>query len=373
MRFVPYREWHDRFVEHYEGFSSRLHVDEATGHGRFEPMPDAALLDRFYNGSFTRSDSPPTPQAEFTPEVIDIVTGMCDYVREITGLPETFTYHDVGCGFGAGVWAAQQLGLQATGNEANRTWVEAANPHCRGALSAEPLEQVLAGLGHQVDVFFSSHVLEHVADPGSILALMAQHISSRGVAYLCMPNTHSLRAMLGGRRGDPAYQFPMHLNYFTPRSLCVMLREVGLEPIQIETRALDEIASDGRSPLDCLMETPRPLQVDDEAWQEAVCANLLGGGLFVLATRPDNTTARRDPDLDRKVELAFERFAAARRVPLPDVRKAAKRQARRVEAPTRRAVKRVAYPTVRALGFDPKELVARLRKWKGDDSSRTRS
>jgi hypothetical protein len=362
MSFVPYREWHDRFIEHYEGFSSRLYVDTATGHGRFQPMPSAALLDRFYNGTFTRSDSFPTPEAEFTPQVIDIVSNTRDYVREITGLPETFTYHDVGCGFGAGVWAARQLGLSATGNEANRAWVDAANPHCDGALSAEPLEEVLAGLGYEVDLFFCAHVLEHVADPQSILALMAHHISARGAAYLCVPNTHSLRAMLGGRRGDPAYQFPMHLNYFTPKSLCTMLRTVGLEPIQIETRPLDEVAPDGRSPVDDLMAAPPHLQVDPEAWDDAVCANLLGGELFVLATRLDNATAHRDPELEHRVDLAFERFMTARRVPPPDVRRGARRQARRAKEPVRRAVKRVVYPIVRGVGLEPTEIVARLRR-----------
>lgn len=86
--FEPYREWYDRFIERYEGFSSRLHVDETTGHGRFEPMPDAALLNRFYNGTFERSSSTVTPEAELRPEVVDIVSGMLDYVRETAGLPE---------------------------------------------------------------------------------------------------------------------------------------------------------------------------------------------------------------------------------------------------------------------------------------------
>lgn len=195
--------------------------------------------------------------------------------------------------------------MTATGNEVNAAWVDAANPHCRGALSAEPLEDVLAKLGYEVDLFFSSHVLEHVADPDRILALIARHLSARGVAYLCVPNAHSLRAMIGGRRNDSFYQFPMHLNYFTPKSLCAMLRAVGLRAIQIETRVLDEVAPDGRSPIDRLMRIPPNMQVDYAAWGDAACANLLGGGLFVLAARHDNTAARRAPDLERKVELAF--------------------------------------------------------------------
>lgn len=364
MAFVPYREWYDRFIEQYGGFCARLCVDDATGHGRFAPMPSAALLERYYNGTFTRSETAVTPEAEFTPEVLDVIRRTIAYVREITGLPENFTYHDVGCGFGASVWAAQQLGLQATGSEVNRAWVDGANPHCRGALSAEPLEDVLAGLGYEIDLFFCAHVLEHLVDPERTLELMARHLSAHGVAYLCVPNFHSARAMVGGRRNDPHYQFPLHLNYFTPKSLCAMLRAVGLEAIQIETRPLNEIAPDGRSPMDRLLAIPPNLQVDAAAWDDAVCANLLGGELFVLAARPDNSTVRRDPDLERNVALAFERFNVARRAPLPDVGQGVRRQARRVEYPTRQLVKRAIYPVVRDMGIDPIEVVARLRRLK---------
>ncbi len=358
MTFVPYREWDDRLIERYERFSSRLYVDQNTGHGRFEPMPSATLLDHYYNGTFARSESAVTAEAEFTPEVLDVITRTCDYVREIAGLPETFSYHDVGCGFGASAWAAQQLGLRATGNEVDREWVEAANPHCRGALSAEPLEDVLAGLGYEIDLFFCAHGLEHLVDPERTLALVARHLSARGVAYLCLPNFHSLRALAGGRRNDPHYQFPLHLNYFTPKSLCAMLRAAGLEAIQIETRPLNETAPDGRSPMDRLMAIPPNPQVDAAAWDDAVCANLLGGELFVLAARPDNATALRDHDLERKIEQAFERFNAARRVPAPDLEHVRQEVAGRA----RRLVKSLVYPVLRRMGFDPSEVVARLRR-----------
>jgi 2-polyprenyl-3-methyl-5-hydroxy-6-metoxy-1,4-benzoquinol methylase len=38
--------------------------------------------------------------------------------------------YDVGCGYGALVWAWQQLGHTAWGNELNPTWVREANKFC---------------------------------------------------------------------------------------------------------------------------------------------------------------------------------------------------------------------------------------------------
>jgi SAM-dependent methyltransferase len=286
----PFREGQDRFVETYAGFTSRLVVEPATGHMRFHPTPGDDLLARYYNGTFTRSADAPTPEREFTPQLLETIRGLESYLRIEARLGEGFTFHDVGCGFGGSVWAMRHLGVRATGNEANAAWVDAANPHCGGALSSAPLEGVLAGLPHAVDAFFCAHVLEHVPDPLGQLRLMARHLSDEGVAYLCMPNIHSLRTMRRGVRDSAAYFFPMHLNYFTPTSLVAMVRAAGMEPLRIETRSM----------------------FDDGATAED-CAALRGWELFVLAGKPGHTRVQRDRDIDAKCARALCGFNAARR------------------------------------------------------------
>jgi 2-polyprenyl-3-methyl-5-hydroxy-6-metoxy-1,4-benzoquinol methylase len=278
----------DDFTETYSGFTSRLVTDPNTGHMRFDPMPPDALLDQYYNGTFTRSEDQPNPEKEFTPQILGVMRELKGYLQDVGGLKDGFTFHDVGCGFGATVWSMLQLGVRATGNEANRSWIETANPHCGGKLSSEPLDQVLSALPYKVDAFFCAHVLEHVTDPLFLLKLMSAHLSNEGVAYLCMPNIHNVRTIRRGIRDSGAYAFPMHLSYFTPKSLVAMVREAGLEPVQIETRSMFE---DEATPQDC--------------------EKLRGWELFMLAVKPGNTLAKRQLDIDGKCAEAFRYFNEA--------------------------------------------------------------
>ncbi len=306
LSFEPYSEGKDSFVEQFDGFSSRLHINKNTGHLQFHPVASQDILDRYYNGSFTRSEEGPKPENEFTPQILDIVVALKGYLQTVGGMPETFTYHDIGCGFGAGVWGFQQHGIKATGNEANKTWVDAANPHCNYALSSEPLEKVLEGIGYKVDVFFSAHVLEHVPDPLAVMKTVAAHLSENGVFYITVPNNHCRRVQLQGRRTGLDYltldntgNFPMHLNFFTAKSMAHLLRQAGLEPFQVETRPLDELPDTQAAQRD---ETRR------QFYETNPQSALLGGELFMLAGKPGNTTAERAPNLDQQIEDALSNF-----------------------------------------------------------------
>lgn len=313
LQFRLYAEEKDLFIETFDGFSSQLYENEKTGHMQFHPMPSSELLYRYYNGSFTRSaeGAVPKPENEFTPQVIDIVIALKAYLQAEGGMPETFTYHDIGCGFGAGVWGWQQIGIKASGNEANKAWVDAANPYCNYALSSEPLEKAIEKLGYKIDVFFSAHVLEHVPDPLSVMKAAAARLSDNGVFYITIPNNHCRRVMRYGRRTGLDYltldntgNFPMHLNFFTAKSMAYMLREAGLEPFQVETRPLDELADAEGTERD---ETSSHFYVTKPK------AGLLGGELFMLAGKPGNNTAKRCPNLDRRIDDAFLTFRLLQR------------------------------------------------------------
>jgi 2-polyprenyl-3-methyl-5-hydroxy-6-metoxy-1,4-benzoquinol methylase len=284
----PYRERTDNFYERFEDFSSQLIADTETGHLKFDPMPPDDLLYRFYNGTFTREELLPTPEKEFNAKVFDGMTLLKKYFIEIAGFQDDFTFHDVGCGFGGMVWAAHKLGIRASGNEANRAWVDAANLHCNGTLSAEPLEQCLSKLPYKIDGFFCAHVLEHLPDPLTTLKLMAKYMSDEGAAYICLPNIHNTRTLRCGMRNHGCFGFPVHLHYFTPKSLVAMIREAGLEPVQVETRSM----------------------FDDRATKED-CDNLHAWEVFMLAVKPGNTKAKRHADLDIKCEAAFRSFIKA--------------------------------------------------------------
>jgi SAM-dependent methyltransferase len=247
-----------------DGVSYALSFDPETGHGSFQPTPSAEALDRFYNGAFTRSATPPTPESEYRPALLDEFRWVLGQVEQY-GLTGRLRFHDNGCGFGAGVWAMQQLGHNASGNEINRDWVERANPHCQGRLLTGSIEAVQPNLD-PIDMMFCAHVLEHLADPMAALRAMAAALQPGGLLWMGLPNAASYQARRYGVEVTPAYDFPMHLQLFTPLSLLDHVARAGLEPLFLETRALME--PEGGPPL--------PLRLKA----------MEGNELFIIARKP---------------------------------------------------------------------------------------
>jgi 2-polyprenyl-3-methyl-5-hydroxy-6-metoxy-1,4-benzoquinol methylase len=309
--WVAYTEGADDFLMEFEGFRSSLIVNPVNGHSKFHPMPTPAVLDHFYDGTFSRSAQEPTPDTEFTQEVLHAMQNVIAHMRTLGAIAgENFTFHDVGCGYGAGVWAMQKLGAKATGNEANRVWIDQVNGLLDNALTAAPLDKALADLPYKIDFFFCAHVLEHLPNPLWHLKQIAKHISDDGVAYLCMPNAHNFSSLLGGRRCDSAFHFPMHLQYFSPRSLYDLIIEAGLEPLIGNTRLLNEQGRNGAWPIQEALDAGEVLPVDINAWNEAQCRNWLGSELFMVAAKPDNPRLKRNKALRQEVDNAYDFFAA---------------------------------------------------------------
>lgn len=306
-RLVPYAEGSDGFVETIGSLTGRLHLDRDTGHASFRPLPSEAELSAFYNGPYVRPAKGLNPEAEYTQAVREVARGLVAYLKEAAGFGDSFTAHDVGCAYGALTYGLQALGVTATGNEANREEVEQGNRFCKGALSAKPLAEALRDLPYEVDLFTALHVLEHLPDPLAHLRAMAGKVSKEGVVYICVPNGHSLQALLGGRRKDPCYNFPGHLQYFTPKSLVRMVQSAGLEPIVLATRPLPHMEG-GYPALEQLLGVPVDLMPDVVAWSSACAANLLGYELFLMAARPENTRARREPLIVERAEKAYRAF-----------------------------------------------------------------
>jgi SAM-dependent methyltransferase len=272
----------------FDGVDSILMRNPDTGHWRFTPPPREALLEKYYNATFTRSTQSPSVESEFTQEILNKLRGLDSYLRTKGGFKGAYTFHDIGCGFGASVWAMQQFGNIATGNEANVEWVNKANLHCNGKLTAERIEDFLPKLNYTIDVFFTAHVLEHLIDPYTTIQTVSRFISKDGLLYICVPNAQCKPVSKKGIL-DPSYShccnFPMHLNYFTPKSMFYMLRQAGLDAIEVGTRSLFH---DDASPDDCL--------------------NLLGFELFMLASPRSPKTIDAAISTEHKCNSAYQRF-----------------------------------------------------------------
>jgi SAM-dependent methyltransferase len=131
---------------------------------------------------------------------------------------------DVGCGGGQLLAAAQRVTVSGR-----------SSPHAAlaGALGSS---RAVAGCAGRpaFDGVVMSHALEHVPDLRATLAGLLAALADDGWLCLEVPNLASLRARLSvpalvARGADERHRaFPIHLYYFTPRTLARALADVGL-------------------------------------------------------------------------------------------------------------------------------------------------
>lgn len=140
--------------------------------------------------------------------------------RHLAKAPTGGRLLDVGCGNGAFLERAEQLGWDAVGLEPDRKAFSVAQGRdlqvqCGGfeILDREPAEQY--------DVITLSHVIEHVHDPKRLLGSAHRLLRPGGRVWLETPNLNSLGHRKFGRswRG---LEVPRHLVLFN----CLTLREI---------------------------------------------------------------------------------------------------------------------------------------------------
>lgn len=81
------------------------------------------------------------------------------------------------------------------------------------------------------DVVVMNHVLEHVADPQSLLKAALARLRPGGVLHRAVPNVAAWEARLSGWN---SYE-PYHLLYFTPRTLRSVVEKIGFEVLETNT------------------------------------------------------------------------------------------------------------------------------------------
>ena len=140
---------------------------------------------------------------------------------------------DVGCAtgkVGAGIKARQ--GAEVWGIECNAQAAAVAAKHLNRVLEA-PVEQALAQLppGH-FDSIILADVLEHLADPGSVLASLAEKLTPSGELIVSLPNVGHWSVLQGLLQGSWEYQDAgildrTHLKFFTRKSALSLFAAAG--------------------------------------------------------------------------------------------------------------------------------------------------
>ena len=271
MEFKPYFEGNDKFQEEFDTYKAMLHVCTDNGFMKFFPEPNQTLLNQFYQ-SYMRGEFEPLPVNEYSTEVVQVALSVISFLESIDEKCKPKTMFDVGCGFGGFVWAMQQIGIEAWGNELNLKWVKDAHQYCSEKIIYGDATDVLDSINKKFDLFFISHVLEHLIDPIQLLKKVRENLSENGTIYINVPNGRSDRFKKLGRRSGIDYEnFPQHLNFFTPRSIVDFAEKTGLKIISLTTRPLDEIA-------------PIPYSGNEPKFD----IKMEGGEIFALLCRDDS-------------------------------------------------------------------------------------
>ena len=194
------------------------------GHGSLRDAVDAdALADAYEDAADPVSLRERRGQVETADRALDLVERHVRRGRMV----------DVGCWTGAFVEAAHRRGWTATGIEPSAWAVGVARD--RG-LDVHPglLEPgVLEAGAHELVVVCD--VLEHLLDPGAALDLLREALAPGGLLYLTVPDAGSPLARTLGERWWSV--LPMHVQYFTRRSMHHLLRRHGFEPMVTRTHA----------------------------------------------------------------------------------------------------------------------------------------
>jgi 2-polyprenyl-3-methyl-5-hydroxy-6-metoxy-1,4-benzoquinol methylase len=146
---------------------------------------------------------------------------------------------DVGCGSGASVRAAADMGWNAVGIDIDPALVKLGRERFDADLRCTPL--IGSGLpGGRFHFIRLRDVIEHLPNPYEVLVEVKRLLVPGGVVLIATPNEDALaarlRLLLGGRRDRvAAVAPPHHVHGFTPRTLAMTLRRAELEALEIRT------------------------------------------------------------------------------------------------------------------------------------------
>lgn len=138
---------------------------------------------------------------------------------------------DVGCNYGFTVKAALDLGLNAKGIDIDDTAVSESKKTFGSEYYETISVQDYAARGGQADIVYTAEVIEHVPDPDSFVAAIAQILTPGGILYLTTPD--------GGHWSLPSnfaewgmVMPPEHITYFTRKGMKILLEKHGLEVVK---------------------------------------------------------------------------------------------------------------------------------------------
>lgn len=203
----------------------------------FEPTPEFSAVSKGFQ--YTRY-----MHEKITPQIFAYESAQLrSQLREISRLTrQTFPvmrYLEVGCGSGASVRAATDLGWEATGIDIDPELIGTGIAQHSADLRCTPLLQSGFDAG-SFDFIRLRDVIEHLPNPYASLLEIQRLLRPGGIALFVAPNEgallNRLRLLLGFQRAMIAWaEPPHHIHGFSPATLQRILQRAGFKILQMKT------------------------------------------------------------------------------------------------------------------------------------------
>ncbi len=196
------------------------------------PRPSRALLNAFYNCDNYVCHSPEAGSTRTAQFLLKCV--------ERHGPYQGKRFLDFGCGAGFLLRAALDDKWDSCGYDVGQRAL--ASCAAQGLAATGNLKEFAPG---SFDVVFLNHVFEHIAEQENVLSECRRLLGKQGKLFVAVPNLAGMRARLSFRflsrhcNVDERHRaFPIHLFYFTPRTLSQTLEKSGFGVAALETFGL---------------------------------------------------------------------------------------------------------------------------------------
>lgn len=190
---------------------------------RLDPLPSQETLTAFYDASYRTGAYNTFASAD----AVRMATAVAR-LAAVAPLAPAGPWLDVGCSTGSSLKAAAARGLDAEGIELSTPAVETARA-AGLAVTRVSAEDFRPARAYACVTAFD--LLEHLRDPGDLLARVRGWLLPGGCVAVSVPDTRSAAARLMG----PHWYFyapPVHVQYFDRPSLGRLLERHGLRPLR---------------------------------------------------------------------------------------------------------------------------------------------
>jgi 2-polyprenyl-6-hydroxyphenyl methylase/3-demethylubiquinone-9 3-methyltransferase len=145
---------------------------------------------------------------------------------------------DVGCGAGLLAEPLARLGAEVTGVDAAPENIAAARDHALGqGLAIDYRVGSVEALEGTYDLVASLEVVEHVAEPGAFVGGLASALADDGLLILSTPNRTAMSRLMMIVLGEGTGRIPEGTHdwekFLCPEELCALLRDAGLEIVDV--------------------------------------------------------------------------------------------------------------------------------------------